>query len=409
MSNGLAIAAVSASLRALLSARLNGLNVTARALDKARDGAGDQLNLFLYHAQVEPAWRNTDMPRQNKPGETGHPPLPLNLFYLLTAFSDDKDDVPGHRLLGEAMGILHDHPLLDSSQIKDATQGDPKLADSNLHEQIERIRVTLQPLPVEEISKLWTAFQTPFRTSVAYEVSVLLIESTRPAKTPLPVLARGQGDTGVTSQADVTAPIPTFPVLLGITLPDGQSSARLGDVLTLTGYHLDGAPLKVLLSNPNLPTPSPVTVQDQKANAIRIQLDNTPAAWVAGLYTVTVEIGAGADLQTTNELPLTVAPRIVSALPLDVLRQADESAEIVLDASPEVMPEQRASLLLGDREVFAEAHPAATGTLTFKIPHAPLGDRFLRLRVDGVDSLLVQKPAGQPPTFDATQKVTIHD
>lgn len=417
MSNGKAIAAVTASLRALLSAKLKDPlatdpNVTTFALDKAHDGTGDRVNLFLYHTQVEPAWRNTDMPRQNKPGETGHPPLPLNLFYLLTAYSSDMDEVHSHRLLGLAMAVLHDHPLLDPAQIKDVILNDPNLPDlrdSDLHEQIERVRITLQPLPVEEISKLWTAFQTQFRTSVGYQVSVILIESTRPAKTPLPVLTRGKGDTGVASQPDVTAPIPPFPALLGVTLPDGQASARLGDLVTLTGNHLDGLPLQVLLSNSNLAVPSPVMVNSQQPTAIQIQLADTPAKWVAGLYTVTVATGAGAGLQTTNELPLTVAPRITSSLPLDVKRKADHSAGIVLDVSPQVMPRQRASLLLGDREIFADAHPTATGTLTFTVPDAPLGDQFLRLRIDGVDSLLVQRPPDKPPVFDATQRATIHD
>jgi Pvc16 N-terminal domain len=422
MSNGKAIAAVTASLRALLSAKLHDPlatdpNVTTFSPDKAHDDTGDRVNLFLYHTQVEPSWRNTDLPRQNKPGETGHPPLPLNLYYLLTAFSNDKDEVHSHRLLGLAMSVLHDHPLLDPSQIKDVIENDPNLTDlrdSDLHEQIERVRITLQPLSVEEISKLWTAFQTQFRTSVSYQISVVLIESQRPAKTPLPVLQRGKGDTGVSSQADVTAPIPPFPGLLSIDLPPGQTSARLGDVITLNGYHLDGAPVAVRLSNPNLTAPPPVTIKDQKPGSIQIQLDDVPANWVAGFYTVAVDIGTGADLQTTNELPLAIAPIIVKQppafpLPLDVTRNADQSADVDLKTSPQVQPRQRAALLLGDREVFAEPHPAATDTLTFKIPNAPLGDRFLRLRVDGVDSLLVLYPPDKPPVFDPDQKVTIHD
>jgi hypothetical protein len=408
MSNGYAIAAVTASLRALLIQGLKILDVTARPLDKARDGiAGDQVNLFLYHTQVEPAWRNADMPRQGKPGETGHPPLPLNLFYLVTAFSDDKDEIKSHSLLGKAMGVLHDHPLLDPSQIKDATQS--PVPESDLHEQIERVRVTLQPLPVDEIHKLWTAFQTQFRTSTAYQVSVVLIESTRPSKTPLPVLTRGKEDSGVTSQGNVDAPVPPFPTLLAAELPDGQTSARLGDVLTLTGHHLDGAPVAVRFNSPHLAAAPPVTIQDQKENAIRIQLDDVPADWVAGLYTVAVEIDSGAGLQTTNELPLTVAPRITSALPMDVQRQANQSAVIDLTCSPHVEPSQRVALLLGDREVLAEAHGSATDALKFKVPHAPLGERLLRLRIDGVDSLLVQRPKDKPPVFDATQKVNIHD
>jgi hypothetical protein len=41
------------------------------------------------------------------------------------------------------------------------------------------VRVTLQPLSLEEMSRLWSTFQTQYRLSVAYEVSVVLIDSAR--------------------------------------------------------------------------------------------------------------------------------------------------------------------------------------------------------------------------------------
>jgi hypothetical protein len=49
---------------------------------------------------------------------------------------------------------------------------------------------------------------------------------------------------------------------------------------------------------------------------------------------------------------------------------------------------------------------AQTGALTFIVTGAVPGDFWIRLRVDGVDSQLVNY-ATTPPTFDATQKVTI--
>src|SRR6185503_15922813 len=101
------------------------------------------------------------------------------LYYLLTAYSDDEDDTNAHRLLGEAMGVLHDHPLLGAAEIRNATSPIADLSDSDLHEQIERVRINLQPLTFEDMSKLWTTFQTHYRVSAAYQVSVVLIESTR--------------------------------------------------------------------------------------------------------------------------------------------------------------------------------------------------------------------------------------
>jgi hypothetical protein len=101
--------------------------------------------------------------------------LALNLYYLLSAYgaNDDDPDPHSHRLLAQAMRLLHDHPVLDPGRIREA------LAGNDLHEQAERLRVTLQPLTLEEMTKLWNTFQTPYRVSVAYEVSVVLIAGTR--------------------------------------------------------------------------------------------------------------------------------------------------------------------------------------------------------------------------------------
>lgn len=411
MSNGLAIAAVSATLRQLLSNGLGTANVTVtvtvRSLDKAREGlVGHQVNLFLYHTQINAAFSNMDMPRLLKPGETGHPPLPLNLYYLLTAYSDDTDDVVSHGLLGNAMRVLHDHPVLSAVEIESATHTNVK--DSDLHEQIERVRITQQTLPAEEIAKLWPAFQTQYRTSVCYQASVVLIESKRASKTPLPVLKRGKDDTGVTAQADVASP---FPELLSVELPDRQFSARLGDVVTLKGNHLDAGTAKVLFLNPRLAAPAPVTIQPGATEEeIKVKLTDDANLWVAGLYTVSVELTSGDDVRTTNELPLTVAPRITNLPP--PAPPVDGTSEIDVSFRPKFRPGQRAVLLIGDREVPAKLPappppPTPTDTLKFIVTKAPLGEHFVRLRIDGVDSLLVQRPEGQPPFFDPAQKVTI--
>jgi hypothetical protein len=175
MSNSLAIAAVTATLRYLLDRGLNaevpGTRLTTRPPDKARDGqSGNQVNLFLYQTLPNAAWRNLALP-----GNPGPPPLALNLHYLLSAYGQNEDDPEptSHHLLGLAMRILHDHAVLDPAVIRAALPG------NDLHEQAERVRVTPQPLSLEEMSKLWSTFQTPYRLAVAYEVSVVLIASTR--------------------------------------------------------------------------------------------------------------------------------------------------------------------------------------------------------------------------------------
>ena len=139
MSNSLAVAAVTSTLRNLLlqvitaDPDLADATVTTRPLDDARESnnTANQVNLFLYQTVPNGAWRNMDMPRQVKPGETGNPPLPLVLYYLITCYGQNGNDVFSHRLLGRAMSTLHDHAVLGAAEIEAALPG------NDLHEQVE--------------------------------------------------------------------------------------------------------------------------------------------------------------------------------------------------------------------------------------------------------------------------------
>jgi len=411
MSNSLAIAAVTATLRNLLfqgvnaDADLSGTAVTTRPPDKARGGNdnGNQINLFLYQTSPNAALRNADMPRQVKPGEIGQPPLALNLYYFMTAYGANDDDILGHHLLGRAMSVLHDHPLLGSDEIRNA------LAGNDLYSQLERVRITLQPLPLDDLSKLWTTFQTQYRITAAYQVAVVLIESERPLKAALPVLTRGPGDKGVAAQPDLTPP---FPMIETVLPPNTQPSARQGDRLTISGHHLDGTSVRLLFNNARLPQPIELTqLQSNTATEIQVVLPDAaidpqaPASWPVGVYMVSAVIGqVDAPDRTTNEVPFALAPRIT--IPASINRDGNGDATLNLTSSPEIWPEQRVALLLGDREVVAQPHLSQTDSLAFVITAATPGEFFVRLRVDGVDSLLIDR-TGALPKFDASQKVTI--
>jgi hypothetical protein len=306
------------------------------------------------------------------------------------------------------MRVLHDHPLLGATEIKAALKG------NDLGEQIERVRITPQPLTVDEMSKLWTTFQTNYRLSTAYQVSVVLIESTRAAKTPLPVLRRGRENRGVATQPDLTPP---FPTLVGITIPDKQPSARLNDTITLEGFHLDGDTVTAQFKHPHLENIIPVqTIAGGTSTKASVTIpDNAPQDWVSGVYTVSLLIKkAGEQDRVTNELPFALAPVITSTpLPLSVTRDGNGDAEIEITCAPNVLPDQRALLLLSDkdaRQITAEPRAAETGTLTFIIRDAPVSATegfYIRLRIDGVDSLLVADYTAAPPAFDENQKVKI--
>jgi hypothetical protein len=325
----------------------------------------------------------------------------LNLHYLLTAFGRDNDAQRpfSHQLMGRAMSILNDHPLLGSDEIKAA------LADNDLWTQVERVRFTLQPYSVDEIAKLWTGFQTQYRLSVAYEAAVVLIDSTRPAKTPVPVLTRGPADSGIEAQGNL---LPPFPLLDQLTAPDSQTTAKLGDRLTLSGANLGGDSVKVQFSS-LLARAAPFLVAPEAGSSdqrINVRIPNKPADVPAGPYRVAVvTTRKGESFPTVNELLLPLAPRITSDMPMKAKR-VKGNVTLKVTCAPEVLPEQSAALLLGGQEIPAGPIEKQTNQLTFTIPGVAPGTYFVRLRVDGVDSQFIDRTV-TPPAFDTTQQVTI--
>jgi hypothetical protein len=397
VSNSLAIAAVTATLRNLLVAGFAGDGAvsdtafTTQPPDKARSGTTNQLNLFLYQTTPNAAWRNQSMPHL-KPGESGVPPLPLDLHYILTAYGRGDDDVLGHRLLGRAMSIIQDNPVLGRDELRDA------LPDNDLDGQPERIRITPDTLSIDDMSRLWTTFPgAAYRISAAYHVSVVLIESTRGARTPLPVLTRS-----TRAQGDL---VPPFPALDSIEPPDSQPSARLGETLTLKGHHLDGDAIVVRFKHLQWADPKDLGPATNDGETLTVELPGPAAAsttWPAGFYGVSVVVTTGADERTTNELPLSLAPTIDT---IAAVRVADE-VTVSVEFTPELQARQRASLLLGSSEFPISGVTPPTGSVDVVVGDVPAAEPFVRLRIEGVDSLLVNR-AVDPPEFDDTQKVTI--
>ncbi|HSS48477.1 MAG TPA: Pvc16 family protein [Thermoanaerobaculia bacterium] len=408
MSNDLAIAAATATLQQLLLQQLKkkAARVDLLSPDNAGKATGDRVNLFLYQTSLDAAWRNQDVPGRAKPGETAGPPLPLNLYYLLTAFSaDPENELKSQSLFGEAMRIFHDHPVLGAEEIRNATA--IPLPGSDLDQQVERIRIVFQALSTEEIWRLWAAFQTPYRLSAAYQVSVVLIESQRGIRAPLPVLTRGEGDRGATV---LTGSLPLLDAIAPVLhLP----AVRLGEDLSLTGRHLAGGTIKVVFRGPRGTGPfapkSLKSIADGEIVASLPAPGDLPgpakATWPAGIYTAQVIASrTGEPDRSSSELPFPLAP----AITVSPLSAVHPNVTLTVTVVPNVQPGQRVSLLFGDREVPAPDAPFTppTDTLKFTVKGLAKGKYVVRLRVDGVDSIPIDTTS-PTPKFAANQTVEI--
>jgi hypothetical protein len=447
VSSPLAVGAVSAVLRNLLD---NGLvdagavlgstvNVSAVAPDTIDlDGTGEppRLNLFLHQVTPNIGWRNAGLPsRSRASGERlGNAPLALNLHYILTAYA--RADFQAEILLGYAMHLLHERPVLDRAAIRRALDPSPldvsmlppafqALSASDLADQVELVNVTLVGMTNDEMSKLWSAIQTHYRPSVAYVASVVLIEARQPGVRALPVLSRGpidpltKRDRGVVVNADMLSPLPA---LTRVVPQLGQSAARLGEPVTLEGVRLAGSGHRVLLAHRLLAEPLEITPATPDAAGLRLAfaLPNDAAAqddFLAGHWSLTVRFTPSGETaqRQTNAIPLVLAPAAVIdadavlGLPaVSVTRGGVPSrVTVTIHARPRVRPQQLAALMLGPVEAVALERAAASDPLVFEFPDSvPPGMHWLRLRVEGTDSLLLDR-SGPTPVFSPTQRVSV--
>jgi hypothetical protein len=425
VSTALAIAGVTAVLRDLLNDGLINHNVsgvlgsavTVSVLPPdrvvpANGTEASQLNLFLHQVTPNLAWRNERLPSRDASGRQrlSNAPLALDLHYLLSAYT--AGDLHAEILLGYAMQLLHETPVLTRGAIQTALNPSPgtgtslppalrALADSGLERQVEQIKLTPEYLSTEEVSKLWTALQTHFRPTAAYMASVVLIEATQPARSALPVLSRGPvdlatgRDRGVMVQPDLLPPVPT---LDRVVPGSGQPAARLGEPITLEGQRLAGTDRAVLLANDRVGIDEALAVPDGTAEASFAFTIPTTAAneFPVGVYRVGVRlVRAGeSDPRETNRLAMTLAPHI-TGLPVVVVRVGG-TATFTVDFHPALRAGQAVTLILGQQAFAPEAFTPPVRSLDFVIPDAPVGDHLARLRVDGIESPIIDRAATSP-------------
>jgi hypothetical protein len=235
MSVSSAIGMVGESLRNLL---LGEMQITPNAdvslLGPDETGNARRINLFLYKVQENPFLRTLDWQvNAVNPTRISPPPLSLNLFYLVTPYANNDPQTgstPAHEILGEAMRVFYEHAVVPDEYLADGLRGAP-----------EQIKITQNPLDMEELSQVWGTFKQPFRLSVMYEISVVQLDQAPANDMPMPPRVRQLG------VPEVGAPFAP-PAIGGLDPIAGPS----GSVITLRGSHLAGWRAYVTLSGRTL-------------------------------------------------------------------------------------------------------------------------------------------------------------
>lgn len=222
MSAPTAIGAVSRSLRNELLDLMDitpTVDVTLLAPDETASSSR-RVNLFLYRVAEHATLRNADY--RLRPGTSDTldaPPLSLVLSYLMTAYATNDPatgNADAHAILGSAMRVFYERPVVPSDLLED------DLADAS-----EELRIAPVTLGTEDISRVWSTFDAPFRPFVAYEVSVVQLDQSVQAGGTIAPRVRTIGVPQVRAPFDP-------PRIAGMQPVSGPP----GTVVTVVGTHL---------------------------------------------------------------------------------------------------------------------------------------------------------------------------
>jgi hypothetical protein len=414
VSNHLAIATVTATLRDLVfsavSADVPGADVSMVRPDGAGSGVpATGVNIFLYQVTPSAAARNEDVPTRRHDGTLiRRPRVGLDLHYLLSFYGAEAQLIP-QRLLGSAARMIHAKPVLTREQVDSSVSARAFLAGSNLSSDVELVKFTQLPLTLEELSKLWSVFfMSKYTLSVAYQGTVVLIESEESFMSPLPVLLR--------NLYVQTFRQPVVDEVVAVSADDDPIFAL--SQIRVRGWQLRGDSTLAIISGEQVTPsavsgtelvatlPAPLQAGPQGLQVMHERLMGSPPEGPPPLdlphrgvesnvvaFVLTPEItrtGGSYDID-----PGVVTTAVVNGVTV-------HSADVTVDVRPDVQPDQRVFLLLNeltatdpDNYTFpATPLTAASPTLVFPVRQVRPGTYLVRIQVDGAESRLEVDAAG---------------
>lgn len=130
-----------------------------------RNNNAVRVSLYLYRI-VEDAYTKNQFPVQGLGLNVRKAPLTLDLYYLLTPLVGAPREQ--QIVLGKFMQVIYDRAILAGTDLVN------DLAGSDT-----QIRIALNPVTLEETTRVWQALEMSYRLSVCYVVRVALVDSRR--------------------------------------------------------------------------------------------------------------------------------------------------------------------------------------------------------------------------------------
>lgn len=126
------------------------------------------VSLFLYRLATS---SRRNLPARLGPnGEKYRPPLPIDLYYLLTAWG--RTSAKQQRLLGWCIRELGDTPVLPASLLNHY------MPEQETFRPDESVELIFEPLSLQDISNLWEPLKQNLQASAFYVARMVALEST---------------------------------------------------------------------------------------------------------------------------------------------------------------------------------------------------------------------------------------
>jgi len=142
-----------------------GMVVSLNTPEEMTERPSEGLSIWLYRL-IRDDQRLNDPPIRVSPTELQPAPLPLRLHYLITPVTNRQfgDPETEQIILGKVLQAFHSRPVLRGTDLQAEFSGT----------EVE-LKVRLESLALDEITRVWEALEGSYQLSVSYEVSVVNI------------------------------------------------------------------------------------------------------------------------------------------------------------------------------------------------------------------------------------------